>query len=121
MTVKAQRVGDMGQGIDSAFVARGKIYVIYTRKTGLLTNIMYTGFGISSHYQYSFDEFNKEFLMNGLSQTITIAEFQKALDAQKLPAFLRKIASVAKPADVRMLKASDNGEVQPQTSWAGWR
>lgn len=60
--------------------------------------------------------------MNGSSQTVTIAEFQKALNAQKLPAFLGTIANVAKPADVRTLKVigDGGGDVQPQTTWAGW-
>jgi hypothetical protein len=61
--------------------------------------------------------------MNGLSQKITIGEFQQVMesDTQKFPAFLRKIANVAKPVDIRMLKASGNSHVTPQTSWAGWR
>jgi hypothetical protein len=61
--------------------------------------------------------------MNGLSQKITIGEFQQVMesDAQKFPAFLRKIANVAKPVDVRMLKESKEGDVTPQTSWTGWK
>ena len=64
--------------------------------------------------------------MSGLSQQITIEEFQQmmASDTQKVPSFLRKIAHVARPADVRVLSVSDEGEgdVQPQqTSWVGWK
>lgn len=61
--------------------------------------------------------------MNGLSQKITIGEFQQLMgsDTQKFPAFLRKIANVARPVDVRMLKASGDGNIQPQTSWVGWK
>jgi hypothetical protein len=63
--------------------------------------------------------------MSGLSRQITIEEFQQmmASDAQTVPAFLQKIANGAKPADVRMLKVVEGSgpDVEPQTSWAGWR
>jgi hypothetical protein len=61
--------------------------------------------------------------MRGLSQKVTIGEFQQVMasDAQKFPTFLRKIANVAKPVDMRMLKESKDGIVRPQTTWVGWR
>jgi hypothetical protein len=60
--------------------------------------------------------------MNRSSQKITIEEFHQLMksDGQAFPAFLRKIADVARPADVRMLKASGNSARPPQTSWTGW-
>jgi hypothetical protein len=60
--------------------------------------------------------------MNRPSQKITIEEFHQLMksNAQEFPAFLCKIANVARPADVRMLKASGNSVRPPQTSWTGW-